>query len=663
MEKILLVEDEPAHIELVRRAFDSRGRQFHLDVVHTIEEARRILEESDHTLVIADWLLPDGEGMELVTLAGQTCSKPVILMTSHGNERIAVDAMKAGVLDYVVKSDTTLADMPHICERALREWDNQVQRLHAEDELRLRVIELEAVNRLSTILRTSDMMDDMLAKVLDEVLETLNIKHGGIWLIHPVDGSLRQEQARGWLTQMDLPSNQQNDGLFGCIHSAELVFISDEFFVDERIPQNIRANMPPGYGGVCQPIKMTNEMIGIILLSVELPRKISATEAHLLNTVSEIVGTSIHRLRLHNHTQRSLQRMAALRAIDLAITSTFELQLSLDILLNQAVNHLGVDAANILRLDPYTQKLSIFTTKGYQIPPNLILSVNQNRNFPWEAVIRRRMVSYPDLSLVQQPLPEHFTTAGQSFQAYHAVPLVAKGQVKGVLELFHHRIFRPDGEWLDFLEALGSQAALAMDNSELFDNLQRSNQELRIAYDATIEGWSRALDLRDRETEGHTQRVVDMTLRLSQMMGIGEEDLVHIRRGALLHDIGKMGIPDQILLKTGPLAEVEWKIMRQHPNYAYEMLAPIPYLRQALEIPYCHHEHWNGQGYPRGLVAEQIPLSARIFAIIDVWDALNSDRPYRKAWGEALVREYIQDHTGKQFDPQVVGHFLRLLDS
>jgi putative nucleotidyltransferase with HDIG domain len=183
---------------------------------------------------------------------------------------------------------------------------------------------------------------------------------------------------------------------------------------------------------------------------------------------------------------------------------------------------------------------------------------------------------------------------------------------------------------------------------------------LETAYDATIEGWSRALELRDQETEGHTLRVADLTVRLAQAMGVKGKEIVHIRRGALLHDIGKMGVPDHILLKPGKLNDDEWETMKQHASYAFEMLRPIEFLRPALDISRCHHEKWDGTGYPRGLKGEQIPFSARIFAVIDVWDALNSDRPYREAWTEEKALEYITTSAGKHFDPQVVEAFLDL---
>jgi len=167
--------------------------------------------------------------------------------------------------------------------------------------------------------------------------------------------------------------------------------------------------------------------------------------------------------------------------------------------------------------------------------------------------------------------------------------------------------------------------------------------------------------LRDKETEGHTQRVTEMTLKLARAAGISEKELVHVRRGALLHDIGKMGVPDQILLKPGKLTDEEWVIMRKHPTFAFELLSPIEYLRPAMDIPFCHHEKWDGSGYPRGLKGEQTPLSARIFAIIDVWDALLTDRPYRQGWPKEKVIEHIRSLSGTHFDPKAVELFLKMV--
>ena len=211
------------------------------------------------------------------------------------------------------------------------------------------------------------------------------------------------------------------------------------------------------------------------------------------------------------------------------------------------------------------------------------------------------------------------------------MPLFSKGSARGVLETYFRQPFSPSADWIEFLHTLGEQAIIAIDNAQLFENLQQSNQELSLAYDTTLEGWGKALELRDKETQGHTHRVTDLTLELARQMNIPEAELLQIRRGTLLHDIGKMGVSDNILHKDGPLTEDEQFEMRKHPQYAYDMLYPIAYLRPALDIAYCHHEWWDGSGYPRGLKGEEIPLSARIFAIIDVWDALSIGPPIPKS--------------------------------
>jgi len=194
-------------------------------------------------------------------------------------------------------------------------------------------------------------------------------------------------------------------------------------------------------------------------------------------------------------------------------------------------------------------------------------------------------------------------------------------------------------------------------------SLEQAHLQLLAAYDATIEGWSRAMDLRDKETEGHTQRVTELTLQLATLMGMDKENLLHVQRGALLHDIGKLGVPDSILLKADTLTDEEWEIMKRHPQYAHDMIASIEYLQPALDIPYCHHEKWDGTGYPRGLKGEQIPLVARIFAVADVWDALRSDRPYRPAWDRQKTLAYLQAQSGVYFDPKIIELFRKMMEN
>lgn len=243
------------------------------------------------------------------------------------------------------------------------------------------------------------------------------------------------------------------------------------------------------------------------------------------------------------------------------------------------------------------------------------------------------------------------------------VPLKQKNELIGVLYVdnrAHAGIFNDND--LELISAFADQAAVAIDSARLFEDLQESHRELERAYQATLEGWVRALDLRDKETEGHTQRVTILTHRLARSMGVSDAEIVHITRGALLHDIGKMAIPDGILLKPGQLTDDERKLIQKHPVYAYEMLSPIDFLVPAIDIPYCHHEKWDGTGYPRGLKGDEIPFAARIFPIIDVWDALTSDRPYRKAMPHDEVRRLVKADSGKHFDPLVVEAFMDLKD-
>jgi HD-GYP domain-containing protein (c-di-GMP phosphodiesterase class II) len=321
-----------------------------------------------------------------------------------------------------------------------------------------------------------------------------------------------------------------------------------------------------------------------------------------------------------------------------------------------------VDAADILLLLPYSPQFQFSAGRGFHTDSLERAGMYLDKGFAAQATLGHKTVIVSE-DLERQADREFSKIYKQEgLVAYAGVPLIAKGQIKGILEVYHRSPHQAEREWLNLLETLAGQAAIAIDNAQLFEGLQQSNTELALAYDATIAGWSRAMDLRDKETEGHTQRVTDLTLKLALAMNISEPHLLHIHRGALLHDIGKMGVPDSILLKTDELTEEEWEKMRQHPVFAYEMLSSIRYLQPALDIPYCHHEKWDGTGYPRGLKGEEIPIAARIFAVADVWDAITSDRPYRKGWSKEAALEYIKEQSGKSFDPQVVREFLKLID-
>src|ERR1700752_3986358 len=368
------------------------------------------------------------------------------------------------------------------------------------------------------------------------------------------------------------------------------------------------------------------------------------------------------RKRAEIEIQNQLQRIQALREIDMAIISTTNLSLSLKTVLEKVTSSLKVDAADILLLSPHTQMLEFAAGLGFRMHGIERSQPLLGQGYAGRAALEQQTIFVPDLRDLQQPLLRSALLVGENFVSYYCVPLVAKGNVVGVLEVFHRSRLEPDQTWLDFLHALAGQASIAVDSGHLFTDLQRTNTDLMLAYDSTIEGWSKALDLRDKETVGHTLRVTEMTLTLARAAGIPEDEIIHVKRGALLHDIGKMGVPDNILHKAGRLIDDEWEIMRQHPAYAHDMLYSIDYLRPALTIPYSHHERWDGTGYPLGLKGEEIPLSARLFAIVDVWDALRSDRPYRQGWPDEKVLQYLRAESGAHFDPKAVELFLQVVN-
>jgi putative nucleotidyltransferase with HDIG domain len=443
-------------------------------------------------------------------------------------------------------------------------------------------------------------------------------------------------------------------------------------------PEQLRAAVPPeqqaevarlGYhSALLVALRSQGKAIGTVSLTRYRPERPAFTEqdVSLAQDLADRAALAITNARLFGQlqtsragAQRQLDQLAALRAIDQAITASLDLRLTLTVLLDQVTAQLKVDAVDVLLLDPHQKMLTFANGRGFRSQAFERSRTRLGEGHAGRAALERRLV-VADLRQERAGARTGLLNADQ-FVSYLGMPLIAKGQVLGVLEVFHRSRLDPPPEWLDFLSALAGQAAIALDNAALFNNLQQTNTDLKLAYEATIEGWSRALDLRDKETEGHSQRVTQLSEQLALAMGMPDKALVHLRRGALLHDIGKMGVPDGILGKPGPLTDEEWAIMRQHPLLAYQMLAPIHYLRPALEIPYCHHEKWDGSGYPRGLAGDLIPLAARIFAVVDVWDALNSDRPYRRAWPAERVRGYLRAQAGTHFDPAVVQAFLELI--
>lgn len=409
------------------------------------------------------------------------------------------------------------------------------------------------------------------------------------------------------------------------------------------------------------PMWREGNLVGALnLLTIGRTQSFTHEELMLLQGFADQAAQAIANAQLYEQAQRRLRHVQSLREIDRAVMSSLDLRVTLDAALEQIPAQLGVAGVAVLMPEGERMVLQFVAGRGL-VPTAAREPVILGEGITGRAAQAGHTVRLPDVSLRAARSIRLWQLSREGVMAYFAVPLITKGRLRGVLELFHRRPLHPDGEWLDYLQTLAGQTALAIDNTALFDSLQRSSERLSQSYDETIAGWSRALDLRDRETEGHSQRVTEGAVRLGQALGLTAEALIHLRRGALLHDIGKMGIPDSILQKPGPLNEAEWAVMRRHPDIAYDLLSSIAFLRPALDIPHYHHERWDGTGYPAGLRGDEIPLSARVFAVIDVWDALRSDRPYRPAWSEERVREHIAASRGTHFDPRVVDAFLDLL--
>ncbi|MGZ9235531.1 MAG: HD domain-containing phosphohydrolase [Anaerolineales bacterium] len=653
--RILLIEDSEDDARLLLREIQRGGYNVESERVETAYAMRAALTRQPWDLIICDFSLPKfsaPNALELLKKSG--IDLPFIIVSGTIGEESAVNALKAGAHDFIIKGN--FARLIPAIEREMKDAEIRHERREREREL-------EAIALVSSSLRGAKTFDEMLTRLLDQTLALIEAPAGSIWLYDPINEMIECKIQRGGNDEAMSSSYRLGEGIPGQVIQMGKAIVAGEFQHSEQVSAENRSQIPAGIGGACVPLHAEESTVGVLFVKVTQPRQLTQGELRILNALAEIGGNSIHRMQLHDQAIQQLNRLAALRSIDLAISNILDLQVTLKLVINEVIKQLKVDAASILLIQFGSGKLEYVAGQGFYTRNIEATSLRIGEGNAGRAIVERRIVEVPDLMNTDGKYMRAQLLGDEHFVSYYAVPLITKGEVKGVLEIFNRTRLSPDREWLDFLDTLGGQTAIAVENSMLIQDLQRSNFELEMAYDATIEGWSHALDLRDRETEGHTQRVTDMTIRLARKMGFSQERLVFIRRGALLHDIGKMGIPDYILHKPEELSDEEQRIMRTHPQLAYDMLEHISYLRDALTIPYCHHEKWDGTGYPRGLANTQIPLEARLFAIVDVWDAITTDRPYRKGWPRNEALKYIREQSGKYFDPQLLEIFLQEMES
>lgn len=362
-------------------------------------------------------------------------------------------------------------------------------------------------------------------------------------------------------------------------------------------------------------------------------------------------------------TQTPAKELWTLLKVSSSLASTLDLAEVLQIAIESAADLLGLDTGAIYTLENDFLYLGATTPPLHSdFPDELRLASIHDHPHIKELIDSKAPVYLEDARTASLSAAEKTVVDARNLISLLYFPLLLKGTVIGVFIVGttnNSRQFTKSE--IDLCYILSFQVSFAIANAQLYAKAQQALTDLSQAYDATLKGWSRVLDMRDHVTDEHTHRVADLTITLAERMGIPDAEIAHIRRGALMHDIGKMGIPDTILQKPGELTDAELAIMQTHPEKAYQILSQIDYLAPAMDIPYCHHEKWDGTGYPRGLKGDEIPLAAQLFAVVDVYDALTTDRPYRKAWSKEQTLDYIREQSGKHFSPVAVRAFLEIM--
>jgi PAS domain S-box-containing protein len=531
----------------------------------------------------------------------------------------------------------------------------KIQLLHTERQRRR---EAETLQKAAAGISSTLDQEQVINLILDELAKVVPHTSASVQFLK--EGYLEIVGGRGWPDaasvlglHVPIPADNPNSIVMEKRHAVIVRDAQAEYLTFRQPPHNVIHS----WLGV--PLLARRRLIG--MLAIDHTQKDFFTEEHarLVRAFATQASLALENTRLFDETKKRVQELDAVARISQLLGRTFGLNDLLANILKTTCQIIpGAEKGSILLLDEQ-HKLRIRAVYGY-VDPRIRESIfPSDFGFTGMAIREKRTVLISDaLTKVFYKYPIKIREMAEVKSAVVA-PLLVKNVAIGAISIDNvtrKNAFSDSDR--NLLTAISGPAAIAIENARLFEDLQRSNLELSRAYDTTLAGWGRALEMRDKETRGHTNRVTRLTLQLAQLMGCSGEELVHIRRGCLLHDIGKMGIPDNILKKEGALTKEEWKVMKKHSFYAYEFLQPIEYLRPSLDIPYYHHEHWDGTGYPRGLKSEEIPLSARIFAVADVWDALLHNRPYRRAWERPAARKYLRQQSGRQFDPQIIRIFL-----
>ncbi len=617
---VLLVDDNADHLELVKRSFELAGQKDELVCFLTFSEARRWLEMNQPDIVVADLRLPDGNGLDLIEAPSLSAAVPIVIITSQGDEHQAVKAMQRGAMDYIVKTPESLRSLPSVTHRAYRQWQLAQEKKQAEERLR----QHEAL--LNSILQTT--RDGYILLDADGKFLEVNRSYANLIGYDPPELIGK--------TIADVEAMQTPAEIEKTIH---------EIQTQGALLFETRHRHRQGH------------WIEVEVSVTHMPQE-GGKMVVFVRDIRERLAMQRALYQAKGHIERQLEEMTVLRNIDSAIISIKDHRELTYILLSQIGSMKGILAALLLTK---TAQQSWSCKAAY---PDTMQGRTDQLLRLLETVLSGFINNQQPLFLNQLEVPDCQALAPENEEGFSLalLPLIYTEKWLSALMICAKGAEFFDEEWQDFARALAMQTSIALSNINLYEQLSKKHQELLEAYQATLDAWSRTLEIRDKETMGHTRRVVEISLHLARALGLSEEELEVFRRGAILHDIGKINTPDAILLKPGKLNDEQIAIMRQHPLDAREMVKGIRILEEALDIPLYHHERWDGSGYPFGLKGEEIPLSARIFAVADVWDALTSDRPYRPAWTKQSVKQYILENAGRQFDPTVVAKFIELLE-
>lgn len=753
--RILMIEDNPDDAFLILHTL--RTNFPNAECTHAAGKAELIAfldADLRPDIVLSDWSLPQFNGLAALEIVrAKAIDAPFIIVSGKIGEEVAINAIKQGVYDYVLKDN--LARLPTAIQHALDYRENEKKAKIDNALIALQATALRVAPTAIAVLDTSGAVEwvnqafeeltgyankEVLGFSADKFcissdflpLESIRNdpaaqkeyscdgmerkKDGSLYIeerkICPVidqDGSLshivlikkdvtsieqkKKELELDILFSTILHQSKSPEGL--CVNAISLlkgqfpeakpmiclytdgtakikkwfgekpsehgddIETSDGRPSDRDRPFAEKHNT--GTHGVRYEITMGEERIALFQVSCSCQspldhKKLFAQLAHQLES-------ALQRMIAQQKVSAQIRNISFLKLISRTINTAMDFETVVGSLLKQIRRFLDSDAiALYLNSGKETGELICRAQSGFRT--NLIeqVHIKYGQAYVGIAAEEQRIISVSRFDDIDQQGQLARLLHAEGFLSQHCAPIIIGGKTTGVLEVFQRKPFTPGSEWLILFDAIATQTGLALDYNALYADLQKAYLDLELSYEATIEGWSSAMDFRDQETEGHSKRVASLAISLAARLGIKEEEIARIGRGALLHDVGKIGIPDSILKKAGPLTDSEWVLMKQHPKIANEMLSRIPYLKESLEIPLYHHEKWDGSGYPEGLRGDKIPLAARLFSVIDVFDALTSDRPYRAAWSKEETLRYIQDQAGKQFDPAIVKVFISMIE-